>query len=76
MRKKEHAMQNGKALEYMCPCCGEVNFLDIDCTKDMYKEKLEPCKCCKRILSLTAADGMLGRINLIVDTHDTERLLK
>ena len=66
----DKTMQSNHALEYMCPYCGAINDFKLNTTRDMYHEQHESCSCCNKVLSLTAADGIGGRINLIVDALD------
>ena len=72
----DKTMQSVKALEYMCPYCGEINDFQLNASRDMYLEQHESCGCCNKILSLIPADGIGGRINLIVDALDSEHLFK
>jgi len=68
----DKTMQSDSALEYMCPYCGAINDFQLETVRD----KHESCGCCNKVLSLTAADGIGGRINLIVDSLDAERVIK
>ena len=72
----DKTMQSDNALEYMCPYCGAINDFQLETVRDMYHEQHESCGCCKKVLSLTAADGIGGRINLIVDAIDIEAVIK
>lgn len=72
----DKTMQSIKALEYMCPYCGAINDFRLNSARDMYHEQHESCECCNKVLSLTPADGIGGRINLIVDALDTELVIK
>ena len=69
-------MQSDNALEYMCPYCGAINDFYLNSVRDMYHEQHESCGCCNKVLSLTAADGIGGRVNLIVDALDSELIIK
>ena len=55
-------MKTDTPLEYMCPYCGAFNEFSEDTIRDMY----QTCGCCKKNLSLTAANGVEGRINLVI----------
>ncbi len=72
----EKTMQSDNALEYMFPYCGAINDFYLNSVRDMYHEQHESCGCCNKVLSLTAADGIGGRVNLIVDALDSELIIK
>ena len=72
----EKTMQSDNALEYMCPYCGAINDFYLNSVRDMYHEQHESCGCCNKVLSLTAADGIGGRVNLSVDALDSELIIK
>lgn len=72
----DKTMQSDNALEYMCPYCGAINDFYLNSVRDMYHEQHESCGCCNKVLSLTAADGIGGRVNLIVDALDSELIIK
>jgi len=72
----DKTMQSDSALEYMCPYCGAINDFQLETDRDMYHEQHESCGCCNKVLSLTAANGIGGRINLIVDSLDAELVIK
>jgi|TARA_B100001059_G_C17460284_1_gene391798 hypothetical protein len=42
----------------------------------MYHEQVETCFCCKKKLSLTAADGVEGQINLVITELENELQVK
>ena len=65
-------MKTETPLEYMCPYCGAFNEFSEDTIRDMYQEQVETCGCCKKNLGLTAANGVEGRINLIISELETE----
>lgn len=69
-------MKTDTPLEYMCPRCGAVNDFTLHPTKDMYKEQHPFCPCCGASLSLIAADGVNGSINLIVDELENDVITK
>jgi len=58
------------------PVLRPINDFQLETVRDMYREQHESCGCCNKVLSLTAADGIGGRINLIVDSLDAERVIK
>ena len=66
-------MQGNDALEYMCPYCGFINNFKIAAIRDMYQEQETSCNCCRKTLNLTPANGIGGRINLIVDSVETDK---
>jgi predicted RNA-binding Zn-ribbon protein involved in translation (DUF1610 family) len=72
----EKAMQSDSALEYMCPHCGTINELRREALRDMYHEQHETCDCCKKMLSLTPADGIGGRVNLVIDAIESDKAMK
>lgn len=72
----DKTMQSDNALEYMCSYCGAINDFYLNSVRDMYHEQHESCGCCNKVLSLTAADGIGGRVNLIVDALDSELIIK
>ena len=72
----DRTMQSDNALEYMCPYCGAINDFKLDSLRDMYHEQHELCSCCNKILSLTPADGIAGRVNLIVDEVINDNVIK
>ncbi|WP_232368005.1 hypothetical protein [Alteromonas mediterranea] len=72
----DKTMESERTLEYMCPYCGAINSFQLNCVRDMYHEQHESCSCCKKMLSLTPADGIGGSINLIVDESDIENVIK
>lgn len=59
-------MQSQSFLEYRCPGCGAINKLARESVIDMYKEQLESCKHCHKILEIIPANGINDQINLIV----------
>ena len=65
-------MQSDSALEYMCPYCGAINDFQLETVRDMYHEQHESCGCCNKVLSLTAADGIVVNINMIGDARYAE----
>ncbi|CAD5249465.1 conserved hypothetical protein [Alteromonas sp. 38] len=65
-------MKPETTLEYMCPYCGAFNDFSEHTIRDMYQEQVETCGCCKKNLSLIAANGVEGRINLIISELETE----
>ncbi len=72
----DKTMQSDGALEYMCPYCGAINGFQLETVRDMHYEQHESCGCCSKVLSITAANGIGGRINLIVDETDAEHIIK
>jgi predicted RNA-binding Zn-ribbon protein involved in translation (DUF1610 family) len=72
----EQAMQSDDTLEYMCPHCGTINEFKLMALRDMYHEQQETCAGCNKKLSLTAADGIGGRVNLIVDSIEPDNAIK
>jgi uncharacterized protein (DUF983 family) len=70
--EKEIIMHGETGLEYMCPHCGATNTVQIGILKDMYTEQFDSCACCKKHLSLTPADGVGGKINLVIDGLDPD----
>ncbi len=69
-------MQSDNALEYMCPYCGTVNEFPLERLCDMYHPQRESCGNCNRELSLTAAEGIGGRVNLIIDASESDKIIK
>jgi len=69
-------MKNDRLLEFMCPYCGAVNEFAMQALRDMYKEQVEICGCCKKQVGITAADGIEGSINLIITELDSDSQLK
>jgi predicted RNA-binding Zn-ribbon protein involved in translation (DUF1610 family) len=63
-------MNKQDSLEYLCPHCGIINSFPLHALRDMYQEQVETCTCCGKDLSLTAADGIAGQINLVVGDLD------
>ena len=69
-------MKDDTQLEFMCPYCGAVNEFAMQTLRDMYKEQVETCGCCKKPLGLIAADGVEGSINLIITELESNTQLK
>ncbi|NDW21087.1 hypothetical protein [Alteromonas hispanica] len=70
--EKEIKMHGESSLEYMCPHCGAINTCQIGILKEMYIEQFDACVGCKKHLSLTPADGIGGRVNLVIDAVESD----
>lgn len=69
-------MNKNQPLEYLCPYCGVINAFELNSLRDMYHEQVETFFCCKKKLSLTAADGVEGQINLVITELENELQVK
>jgi hypothetical protein len=69
----DKTMQSSDALEYMCPYCGAINNFERTAIRDMYHEQETSCDCCKKVLGLTPANGIGGKINLIIESLEAEK---
>ncbi len=69
-------MQDTHAFEYRCPSCGATNQFNLSPIRDMYQEHQEACAFCNKALSLVAADGIGGKINLIIDEIEPDQRIK
>ncbi|GEA10062.1 CPXCG motif-containing cysteine-rich protein [Alteromonas sp. KUL49] len=69
-------MKTNDKLEYLCPYCGAVNEFALNMIRDMYQEQIEKCDCCDKPLMLTAADGVEGAINLVIDEYEYDAQVK
>lgn len=56
----------------MCPHCGAINEFALQTLRDMYKEQVETCLCCKKTVGLTAANGVEGKINLVISMLEAD----
>lgn len=69
-------MNKQESLEFLCPHCGIVNTIPIHALRDMYQEQVETCQCCGKNLSLIAADGVAGQINLVIGELENDLQIK